>query len=89
MFSDEIIEKITKQYGIKEYGTFINSITYLPVNSKGEKYGTLEFVNYEELEKRMTRAWSLLLIFGWISWSLLYSSLKEPIIHLHLLANLK
>jgi hypothetical protein len=49
MFSDEIMEKITKQYSIKEYGTFVNSKNYLPTNSKGEKYGTVEFINYEEI----------------------------------------
>jgi hypothetical protein len=44
-----------KQYGIKEYGTFINDRSYLPVNAKGEKFGSVEVVGYEEIEKRMTR----------------------------------
>ena len=55
MFSDEIIEKMIKQYGIKEYGTFVGERSYLPVNGKGEKFGSLEVVGYEELEKRMTK----------------------------------
>lgn len=30
MFSDEIIEKMSKQYSIKEYGSFVDSKNYLP-----------------------------------------------------------